>query len=53
MYKGYFTSLLFFVLGYICILTLDGGKQFAMGSIALVTSTVIAGVTFFIYNVEN
>lgn len=51
--KAWFSwALTFFVLGFMCVLFLDGGKQFALSVISFVTSFIIALVTLFIYKVR-
>ena len=39
--KGYLVAFAAFVLGFICVLFLDGGKQFALGFISFMTSLII------------
>jgi hypothetical protein len=45
MYKGFGAAFAFFVLGFCCVLFLDGGKQPALAFVSFMTSMVIAVVT--------
>lgn len=42
MNKGYIWALGFFVLGFICTMFLDGGKQLCLALVSFIASAVIA-----------